>query len=735
MKNSGVQISTLLISSFFVFLLSAQAQTIDADCSQWKIVIDTSNNYNFIEKYALDILPESQGACRAEILTGLGELLAHRSNLDSAQFYYNKSIQLSESIQAWDELVTGLCKKANLEISRNQMAEAATLFNRVKSILDQGHAPEAKVSYYSYMASFMDANNDFFGAITYTDSVLITELKDSIEIANSLHNKGLYYFRLGNYQAAIKQLQSAIEINQQLHTGDLGANYFVLGYVYSKTKQYKVSAEALEKALKISQKNNQTGLELKISTALVSVYRLNKNKRKSLEASEYSLSLVDKIDDPFEISKAYLERGRTSEQLLNLDEEALNYYRMSYETVEGFSTHSRFAPTKFLVSLYIKQKQFVNAKPFIDELIALSNQLNRLDYKAQTQEILSKYYEGLGQPGLALKHFKTFHRFNDSIANKEVRKQIAYYERAFDTKQKEFDILQLNEANRKQKEATLVAETLQQRYFYGALLLGCLFAIGAISTYILRRQKKSLEEAHQQLSELNNVKDRFFSIIAHDVRGMIVPFQRAGKILGYHIDKGNLDRAKHLSSELGKNANQLSDMLDNLLKWSLEQMEGYRINREQMNVKQEFETVVSSFQAIAQYKSTEIQLNGFEEEILFDKNAFHVIFRNLIGNALKFTENGRINVEWEKTVEQLQIRIADSGIGMNDDQLQELFLLGKKERKSGTKGEKGTGLGLHLVSQFVKRLEGKIAVESKLNEGTAFTLQFPMNRWSEQPSS
>jgi len=726
-KKNNLLFIVYLLGCFFANSLSATPN--NWDCRNWELVIDTTVNYAFLEQFSKEVLPKSEGPCRARILYTLGELYTEQARYDSAEYYFTTSIQFATSIKAWDQLANGLCKQASLEIDRNRLEDAAAILNRVKSLYDKGYAKVSKVSYYSSMASLMDERNDLFSAINYLDSSsLEINPLEKAEVANIFHNKGLYYMRLGNYKAAVEQLLSAIEINQHLEDGELGANYLVLGFTYSKTKQYEASVKALNKALGISKEDKRLALELIISNALTGAYRLVNDKQKELESAEHALSLINQVDDKHEISKAYLERGKVSEQLLKLEEDALNYYLKSYSTVKDFSANSRFSPTKALVQYYIKKKQFVKADMLIDTLRKLTLELNRADYSAQTQQLLSQYYEGINQPNLALAHYKAYHEFNDSIANKEVLKQTSYYEREFDSKQKEIDILQLNKANQKQKEATQAAETLQQRYLYGVLLLGLLFALGAYSAYTFRRQKQALETAHTQLSELNRIKDRIFSIISHDLRGMIVPFQRAGKILGYHIDKGNLDRAKYLSNELGKNANQLSDMLDNLLKWSLDQMNGLQINPEQMNIQEEIGIIAAGYQEIAQLKSTQIQVSGKADQVvLFDKNAFHVIFRNLIGNALKYTENGQIKVDWTTVDNQLKVSVTDSGIGMDKSQIQELFKLGHQESKTGTQGEKGTGLGLHLVHQFVTRLNGKIMVDSKLNQGTAFSLQFPIN--------
>jgi len=104
-----------------------------------------------------------------------------------------------------------------------------------------------------------------------------------------------------------------------------------------------------------------------------------------------------------------------------------------------------------------------------------------------------------------------------------------------------------------------------------------------------------------------------------------------------------------------------------------------------------------------------------------------VIFRNLIGNALKFTEAGTIQADWKKSDHELQVVISDNGVGMSAEQRQKLFDINSSESVTGTAGEKGTGLGLHLVHQFTTKLNGRITVTSKIGQGSQFILTFPQS--------
>ena len=138
--------------------------------------------------------------------------------------------------------------------------------------------------------------------------------------------------------------------------------------------------------------------------------------------------------------------------------------------------------------------------------------------------------------------------------------------------------------------------------------------------------------------------------------------------------------------------------------------------------------IKTNFHQQAEFKNTKINIVNEEEIALnIDKGAFHIIFRNLIGNALKYTENGTIRIELKRELNLLKCTIIDTGIGMDKELAETLFTKDANESHIGTKGEKGTGLGLGLVSRFVKMNKGEITVSSEKRVGTKFYLNFPLS--------
>ncbi len=277
------------------------------------------------------------------------------------------------------------------------------------------------------------------------------------------------------------------------------------------------------------------------------------------------------------------------------------------------------------------------------------------------------------------------------------------------------------------KNADLKQAHTRQTFFIilSLLLIGFLFT-GLWAYKKLRINKNALSQKNTELDNLNQIKNRLFSIIAHDVKGLAIPFQRASRILNHHIQKQNFDKTLEVAKQLETNAESLSNLLDNLLQWSLEQMNGYTPKPEMLMLKKEMAQIMETYAGHANYKNTILSESISEDlSVETDKGAFHVIFRNLIANAIKYTENGTVNIHAEKEKENIICTIKDSGNGISANIIEKLFTIESDKIKNGTAGEKGSGLGLVLVKKFLDLNGGTIKVNSVEGEGTNFIISFP----------
>ncbi|WP_321279897.1 PAS domain-containing sensor histidine kinase [Marinifilum fragile] len=232
--------------------------------------------------------------------------------------------------------------------------------------------------------------------------------------------------------------------------------------------------------------------------------------------------------------------------------------------------------------------------------------------------------------------------------------------------------------------------------------------------------EKALEDAVK-------TKDKFFSIIAHDLKN---PFNAMLPII--HILKENhLDMQREQLSEMieliNSSVKQEYNLLKNLLEWSRAQTGAIKLKPERIELRQLFESNLLLHRAVAENKNISIEVNDPESyNVLSDKYMLETVIRNLVSNALKFTEtNGNIKIHITENKNQVLCSVQDNGIGISPENQQKLFRIDTNYTRLGTKDESGTGLGLILCKEFVEKNGGSITVQSEVAVGSTFTFSLP----------
>jgi PAS domain S-box-containing protein len=239
----------------------------------------------------------------------------------------------------------------------------------------------------------------------------------------------------------------------------------------------------------------------------------------------------------------------------------------------------------------------------------------------------------------------------------------------------------------------------------------------------------ALKESENKLRELNAVKDKFFSIIAHDLRG---PFSGLFGLLDMvredFMEMSNEDIKENLDTLDGLMRN-LFQLLEDLLEWGSIQRNTIEFIPVTGNISQVIRNVVDLFAVNARNKNINLSLDIPDSLFLkFDKKMVSTIVRNLLTNAIKFTKpRGEINIIVKDEPEQIKASVQDNGIGISHNNLQRLFNLTEYFTTQGTNNEGGSGLGLILCKEFVEKHSGKISVETELNKGSIFTFTLPKN--------
>ena len=257
----------------------------------------------------------------------------------------------------------------------------------------------------------------------------------------------------------------------------------------------------------------------------------------------------------------------------------------------------------------------------------------------------------------------------------------------------------------------------------GPFLSGVLLLFDDITSEIKINER--LQTQASELQKLNNLKDKFFSIISHDLKGPVFGVKEL-----IHLTQTGLiskDEFYNMLPEVSKNMEQVSILLENLLAWTSSQLKGEYLLPQKIDLNRIVSGQKNLLERIASEKSVQIELSGFENTwVKADKNMIELIFRNLISNAIKFSKsNSKVEVTCEEIGTDYQVCVRDFGAGISPDNLTKLRE-GISFTTRGQNNETGTGLGMLLVKEYLNKNNGTLRIESALGEGSQFFVRLPV---------
>ena len=247
-------------------------------------------------------------------------------------------------------------------------------------------------------------------------------------------------------------------------------------------------------------------------------------------------------------------------------------------------------------------------------------------------------------------------------------------------------------------------------------------------TAALKNAFSEINIQKEKLEELNATKDKFFSIVAHDLRSPVNTLAGFSAILADHGDKLTPQEISTYSKDLNKSMKNALSLIENLLNWASTQMNKVEHEPRELDINALVEETLAQLDSTALSKrillEKDLQPNV---KVYADENHLRLVLRNLATNAVKFTqEGGKVTISTrlnqQNNVPEAEVAITDTGIGMNHEKLASLFKIGDTRSSQGTAGEKGTGLGLILCKEFIEKNGGRLGVESQEGSGTTFKI-------------
>lgn len=528
------------------------------------------------------------------------------------------------------------------------------------------------------------------------------QIGDQIGIASSYNNIAILYSEYSNHEKAIEYLFKAYQISEaNMDEGSMGINMNNLSVMYMEIEDYENALKYGMEALRINEKLNITEGIANISNNLGDLYKHTNQYEKSKEYQEKALKIYLEIDN-----------------------------------LEGII----IAKTSIAEVLILENKLF-QAERLLNEVLHTANQLGAKNMISLIHNNLAQLYELKHKYDKALFHFNVFHQLQDSIFQQNKTNVIFEKQMIFDTEN------QLKEIELLEKDKALQRIEISKQKYIGIFIIiisGISFAIIILSSLFMQDRdrnsaliqvknielyysNKQIEESKKELMILNNTKDKFFSIIAHDLINPFNSFIGLSEILYSNTNKLSDSDIKKYSSWIHTSAKNLFHLAQNLLHWSRSQVGKLNNSPKYLilqDLVQELITILAS-QALDKHIAITTSIKK-DTKVYVDPDILSSILRNLIGNAIKFTHpGGNISLEAMETGPLLTLSVKDSGVGIKDNDLKKLFSLKESFSSRGTNNEEGTGLGLILCKDFIEKIGGTLSIESSEGKGSIFAFTIP----------
>jgi signal transduction histidine kinase len=591
-----------------------------------------------------------------------------------------------------------------------------------------------------------------------------TQIKDTLGMSACLNNLGILYSQRDDFDKVTEYYLKSLKIKeQQKDSAGMAKVYNNLGNFHFRFKRFDKALNYFNKSLTIHKKIIGDSIFIPLSYMnIANVYRLLGSQLLGLENSilnetQYEIVKGKKDSKTIEYFNNALDYyNKAVDGFLNFKDTA-NYYRTLslksqvfifmgdlekakdglLESYNYFSNsddiYSFSELASALGSYYLFSKDYLKAIKFFEESINSKPTKYNSSVMLSSQNLAQALYK-LGRYKESFEILMQANNIRDSLDIYKEGQKFIELESKYQSEKKDKRILLLE----KDKEIMAGERNI---LFLSLLLLVAVLVIIFIFfrskqklNTVLNQKNKELEITNQKLTEsqyelkqANDAKDKFFSIMAHDLRNPISAFKQVTEVITEDFDSFDEKEKKEFLEDMKLSSNLLYNLLENLLTWSRSQRGAIEANPATNDIYSIAELTISHLKSQSERKSIELINNiPLDTKAFFDLNLTSTIIRNLISNSIKFSYEGskiEVNIKDDNNIYIVQIK--DYGIGMEKDAMEKLFRIDQTISNNGTKGESGTGLGLIICKEFSEKQNGKIWVESKIGKGSSFYFTLP----------
>jgi len=598
---------------------------------------------------------------------------------------------------------------------------------------------QKQVIFYFSIGYFNETRNDFDEAIkNYLNALSNLEKSPDKSLLPSLYNQiGNVYFNITKFEDALQYYFKALALKETKTNKISEAKTLMnIGTVYSELNNYKKALEYLQQSLNVFQGSAAKNDQSLVLNNIGNIYRGIEDYKKSIDYLNRSLKLSIELKNTKRIADIYNNLGASYEEMGEY-EKSRNYYYEALEIYIDLEDKFGIATTyRNLGNVTIKLGEHNLAKDYLDKAMDLSIKHNYLIIKKNAYYSLAILYSNLGDHKQSDAYYNRHIRLGDSLNNAEHRERVAQMQVIYETEKKDRE----NKVLRLENEAQESDLARQRNLILFLILISFLLIALAILIYvfyrnrkrtaaILARQNIMLTESEEKQRMMNATKDKFFSIISHDLRNPLGALSLIVDNLKLNISKMNQAKINSVIESLDETVVSTKNLLSNLLDWSRTQTGRIEFEPQRIELSELVHSSLPLFESTAGPKQIEIHTSIEKDVHIFaDRNMINTVLRNLVSNAIKFTPSGgSISLVVSRINGFAETSVIDNGVGIDPEIVTQLFRIDSKIKTKGTNNEQGTGLGLILCKEFVDRHQGKIYAVSELNKGSKFSFTIPIS--------
>ena len=531
--------------------------------------------------------------------------------------------------------------------------------------------------------------------------------------ANLLHNNiGGNYFYMGDYEKAVEHKMICYE--WKIVAGDnigLSTTLNDLGVIYSQWQKHEMAIRYFEEAAKVERPLNRP---------------LHYANRLSSLAKEYifidiskSLPLIKEVlqyDEEIETQTEKENRIATHQIIMGdiyIKMDSIAQATDCYQKAFGFFEEK--GQPYYMATLLMKlgnlkdvSEQYAEAIAFYKRCEEIAEKNNYLRIQRDAFLSLSETYDKFKDVASSHFYLKKYTVINDSIFKETSQQQINDFQVKYETAEKQLEIERQQSEIARQKTRVLLS--------VGGLIASLLVLAMLVYIVMLRTRR------NRQLSETNAIKDKFFSIISHDLKNPVIAQREALQTLAEYAHQMDANTLSAFFSKMLKSADGLADLLKNLLTWATIQTGRDMFQPVPFNLVTALQADIEVVKSMAERKDIVFKAQMPPTAIVTaDANMIVTVIRNLLTNAIKFTSTGgHVLLQIKESKGKYSVAISDEGVGMTQEQVQNLFRIDRQQLHEGTAGEQSSGLGLIVCHDMLRKHGCNLYVESQEGKGSRF---------------